>query len=154
MNHAITVGGLLATVAIFAGIVLCAIGALAVFAGGMSDAPSEGDSTSKTGCTLGVVGIVLIVIATLALSACATPAQQIKTVEVKVPVATTPLKPAQVPAVPAPLGPRPQSLSAAADLLLAKHCEFVAYALKADPLLRLSAGMQQQALGRFPECEK
>jgi hypothetical protein len=46
-----------------------------------------------------------------------------------------------VPPYPAPLGPRPQSLSAAADLLLAKHCEFVAYALKADPLLRLSAKM-------------
>jgi hypothetical protein len=68
-------------------------------------------------------------------------AVQTRTVEVKVPVAVQPIKPAQVPAVPAPLGPRPQSLSAAADLLLAKHCEFVAYALKADPLLRLSAGM-------------
>jgi hypothetical protein len=70
-----------------------------------------------------------------------------------VPVAVQPIKPAQVPAVPAPLGPRPQSLSAAADVLLAKHCEFVAYALKADPLLRLSAKMGMQALPKFPECE-
>lgn len=88
----------------------------------------------------------------LVLSGCATPATRTQTVEVKVPVAVQPIKPDQVPTVPAPLGPRPQSLSAAADLLLAKHCEFVAYALKADPLLRLSAGMQQQALAKFPEC--
>jgi hypothetical protein len=90
----------------------------------------------------------------LALAACQTPAQQIKTVEVKVPVAVQPIKPAQVPAVPAPLAKRPPSLSAAADLLLAKVCELEAYALKADPLLRLSAGMPQQPLARFPECEK
>jgi hypothetical protein len=86
--------------------------------------------------------------------ACSTPAIKDRIVEVSVPIATKPLKPEQVPAVPAPLGPRPSSLSAAADLLLAKHCEFVAYALKADPLLRLSAGMQQQALAKFPECER
>lgn len=94
------------------------------------------------------------ILLSLSLAACQTPAVQTRTVEVKVPVAVQPIKAAQVPAVPAPLGPRPQSLSAAADLLLAKHCEFVAYALKADPLLRLSAGMQQQALANFPECEK
>jgi hypothetical protein len=89
----------------------------------------------------------------MALAACATPATRTETVEVKVPVAVQPIKPEQVPAVPAPLGPRPQSLSAAADVLLAKHCEFVAYALKADPLLRLSAKMGMQALPKFPECE-
>lgn len=94
------------------------------------------------------------VIATaLALGGCAAGATRTQTVEVRVPVAIQPIKPDQVPAVPAPLGPRPQSLSAAADLLLAKHCEFVAYALKADPLLRLSAGEPQQALPQFPECE-
>lgn len=92
--------------------------------------------------------------ACLALTACATPATRTETVKVKIPVAVQPIKPEQVPAVPAPLGPRPQSLSAAADLLLAKHCEFVAYALKADPLLRQSAGMQQQVLAQFPECER
>jgi hypothetical protein len=79
---------------------------------------------------------------------------QTRTVEVKVPVAVQPIKPAQVPAVPAPLAKRPASLSAAADLLLAKVCELEAYALKADPLLRLSAGMPQQALAKFPECER
>jgi hypothetical protein len=95
----------------------------------------------------------LLIITALVLSGCATDATKTETVEVKVPVAVQPITPAQVPAVPAPLGPRPSSLSAAADLLLAKHCEFVAYALKADPLLRLSAKMQMQALPKFPECE-
>jgi hypothetical protein len=96
----------------------------------------------------------LILSSAALLAACQTPATRTQTVEVKVPVATHPITAAQVPAVPAPLGQRPSSLSAAADILLAKHCEFVAYALKADPLLRLSAGMQQQALAKFPECEK
>jgi hypothetical protein len=88
------------------------------------------------------------------LAGCSTPAIKDRIVEVDKPVAVQPIKPADVPPVPAPLGPRPQSLSAAADLLLAKHCEFVAYALKTDPLLRLSAGLQQQALAKFPECER
>jgi hypothetical protein len=89
----------------------------------------------------------------LALAGCQTPAIQTRTVEVKVPVATHPITAAQVPAVPAPLGPRPSSLSAAADLLLAKHCQFVAYALLTDPLLRVSAGLPPQALPKYPECE-
>jgi hypothetical protein len=96
----------------------------------------------------------LLIATVLVLSGCATPAVQTRTVEVKVPVAVQPIKPAQVPAVPAPLGPRPQSLSAAADALLAKHCEFVAYALLADPLLRLSAGEPPRPLPQFPECER
>lgn len=90
----------------------------------------------------------------LLLAACQTPATRTQTVEVKVPVAVQPIKPAQVPAVPAPLGPRPQSLSATADLLLAKHCEWVAYALLTDPLLRVSAGMPQRPLAKYPECER
>lgn len=87
------------------------------------------------------------------LAACATPATRTQTVEVKVPVAVQPITAAQVPTPPAPLGPRPQNLSAAADTLLAKVCEFVGYAIKADPLLRLSAGQQQGALPKYPECE-
>jgi ABC-type lipoprotein release transport system permease subunit len=75
-------------------------------------------------------------------------------VEVSKPVAVHPISAAQIPAVPAPLGPRPSSLSAAADLLLSKHCEFVIYVLKADPLLRLSAGLPQKELPSFPECQK
>jgi hypothetical protein len=94
----------------------------------------------------------LLIATALVLSGCATEATRTQTVEVKVPVAVQPIKPDQVPAVPAPLGPRPQSLSAAADQLLAKHCEFVGYALKADPLLRLAAGLPPLELPKFPEC--
>lgn len=86
-------------------------------------------------------------------SACSTPATRVEVKEIRIPVAVQSLRPDQIPQVPAPLGPRPKSLSAAADTLLASHCEFVAYVLKADPLLRLSAGLPQQSLPRFPECE-
>jgi hypothetical protein len=37
-------------------------------------------------------------------------------------------------------------------MLLAKVCQFVGYALKADPLLRLSAGEQPKILPKYPEC--
>jgi hypothetical protein len=63
------------------------------------------------------------------LAACQTPATRTQTVEVKVPVAVHPIKSEQVPIVPAPLGPRPASPSAAADILLADHCKWVAYGL-------------------------
>lgn len=86
-------------------------------------------------------------------SACATPAVRDRVVEVDKPVAVQPIAAKDVPAAPAPLGPRPQSLSAAADVLLSKVCEFEGYVLRADPLLRLSAGMKQQALPKYPECE-
>jgi hypothetical protein len=90
----------------------------------------------------------------LSLAACQTPAVQTRTVEVKIPVAVQPIKPAQVPAVPAPLPSRPSSLSAAADVLASKWCEAVSYFLKADPLLRVSAGQQPNALPTYPECER
>lgn len=89
----------------------------------------------------------------LALAACQSAPVKVETVEVKVPVAVRPIKAADVPTVPKPLGPRPQSLSAAADVLLSRWCAAVAYMLKADPLLRVSAGAPQAALGRYPECE-
>jgi type IV pilus biogenesis protein CpaD/CtpE len=96
----------------------------------------------------------LLIATALLLSGCATEATRTQTVEVKVPVATHPITVAQVPKVPDPLGKRPQSLSAAADQLLAKHCQWVAYALLADPLLRVSAGASQLPLPAYPECEK
>lgn len=89
----------------------------------------------------------------LLLAGCATGAVKERVVEVKVPVAVQPITAAQVPVVPAPLGLRPPSLSAAADLLLAKWCEAVGYMLRADPLLRISAGQQPVAVAGFPECE-
>lgn len=97
-----------------------------------------------------VLGLAILA---LLLAGCQTPATRTETVEFKVPVAVQPIKPEQVPAPPAPLPPRPTSLSAAADVLLAKVCELEAYVLRADPLLRLSAGLPQQALAKYPECE-
>jgi hypothetical protein len=96
----------------------------------------------------------LLVSLTVAAAACETPATRTETIEVKVPVAVQPIKPADVPKPPAPLGPRPQSLSAAADALLSKVCEFVGYTVKADPLLRVSAGQSPVELPRYPECER
>lgn len=111
--------------------------------------------TNARGSQFSAIRLLVPLIAAVGvMSSCATPAVKDRVVEVDKPVAVQPIKPADVPAVPAPLGPRPQSLSAAADLLLSKVCELESYALKADPLLRLSAGMQQQALARFPECER
>lgn len=98
--------------------------------------------------------LLVSLIAAAALTACATPAVQTRTVEVKVPVAVQPIKPAQVPVVPTPLPKRPPSLSAATDLLASKWCEAVSYFLRADPLLRVSAGEQPNALPIYPECEK
>lgn len=89
----------------------------------------------------------------LSLTACQTPALKDRIVEVDKPIAVQPIKPADVPKVPAPLPKRPSSLSAAADVLLSKICELEAYVLRADPLLRVSAGMPQQALAKYPECE-
>jgi hypothetical protein len=96
----------------------------------------------------------LLTVACLLLTGCASGAVRDRIVEVSKPVAVHPITAAQVPTVPAPLGPRPSSLSAAADLLLSKHCEWVAYALRADPLLRLSAGEAQKAPQAYPECQR
>lgn len=90
----------------------------------------------------------------LSLAACQSAPVKDRIVEVKIPIPTTPLKPAQVPAMPAPLPARPDNLSAAADILLAKVCEWVAYGLRAKPLLDVSAGQQPGEARHFPECER
>lgn len=95
----------------------------------------------------------LTLIPILLLAACQTPATRTEYKEVKVPVAVQPIKPEQVPLVPTPLPPRPSSLSAAADVLLSKWCEAVAYFIKANPALRISAGMPPQATPAYPECK-
>jgi hypothetical protein len=99
---------------------------------------------------------LLATVCTLALSlaGCQTPATKIETKEVLVPVATRPIKPDQVPTAPAPLPKRPSSLSAAADVLLADHCSWVAFGLKVMPLLQVSAGMPITPLPVYPECER
>jgi hypothetical protein len=85
---------------------------------------------------------------------CQTPAVKDRIIEVKVPVAVQPIKPEQVPPLPSPLPPRPGSLSAAADTLLSKVCEWVAYGIRAKPLLEVSAGQQPTDAPKFPECER
>lgn len=94
-----------------------------------------------------------ILILALAVAGCSTPPVRDRVVEVVKPVAIHPIKPDQVPALPSPLPPRPNSLSGAADILLAKWCEAVGYILKADPLLKVSSGQQPVDTQRYPECE-
>jgi hypothetical protein len=98
--------------------------------------------------------LVIAVVLSALTASCSTPVVRDRVVEVDKPIAVQPIKPADVPPVPAPLGPRPQSLSAAADVLMSHWCAAVAYMLKADPLLRVSAGMPQEALPEYAECER
>lgn len=72
---------------------------------------------------------------------------------VSVPVAVRPVQPDQIPALILPLNNRPASDAAAADLLLAKFCEALEYMFKADPLLRVSAGLEPRPFPRYPQCE-
>jgi hypothetical protein len=98
-----------------------------------------------------------LAIAALLLAGCSTPptVTKVETVEVKVPVAVQPIAAVDVPSVPAPLPKRSGNLSADADTLLAKVCEWVGYGIKADPLLRRSAGDKSPpVVPPFPECEK
>lgn len=39
-----------------------ALGALMIFAGGMSDAPAEGDAVSSRGCVIAVGGIIALIV--------------------------------------------------------------------------------------------
>lgn len=61
MNHAITLGGLLCAIGIIAGILAILFGALEFMAGGMSDAPSEGNAAAKQGCIVAAVGLVAVI---------------------------------------------------------------------------------------------
>lgn len=103
----------------------------------------------------GCLAAGLNLVAALTLAGCETPTVvRDKIVEVQVPVAVQPITPAQVPAPPKPLPPRPASLSAAADALLSKVCEWVAYGVRADPLLKVSSGQAPNGMASFPECER
>jgi hypothetical protein len=111
------------------------------------------DAIRMRACAL--IVLLAFVVGALALSGCASaPPVRDRVVEVKVPVAVQPIAAKDVPPPPKPLGPRPSSLSAAADVLLSKVCELEAYVLKADPLLRLSAGGKPVELPPYPECER
>lgn len=97
-----------------------------------------------------IVGLALLV------SACAHTKTEFvdRAVEVDKPVAVQPITANDVPAVPGPLGAPPATDEQRRQLLLSKVCEFVAYALLADPALRHSAGLPPQALPDYPECDK
>lgn len=60
MHHAITIGDLALGVALLIGLGICAFGALAAFAGGMSDNPEASASASKSGCIALLVGGALV----------------------------------------------------------------------------------------------
>lgn len=120
---------------------------------GIGQPPSRDPASSISKVLVAIAAVAIFAFLIAALTACSTPATRTQTVEVKVPVAVQPIKPEQVPTPPAPLPKRPASLSAAADLLASKWCEAVGYFLKADPLLRVSAGQPQSALSPYPECE-
>lgn len=156
MNHAVTFGELLRGLGVLVGIGLLLFG-IADFAGGsMSDDPAAGDSAGKSGCEIGIVGLIVIV---LCLVACSTPKVQPiqyvdRTVEVDKPVPVHPIKPEDVPALPAPLGAPPPTWKQRAEAALGKLCEFVAYGLTADPMLHTSAGIPPLATEPvYPECQ-
>lgn len=93
-----------------------------------------------------------ILILALLLSSCGTPAVKDRPVPISVPIATHPIAAADVPVPPAPLPKRPATATAALDVAMAGYCQMVAYVLKADPLLRVSAGLPQQDVAKYPEC--
>jgi hypothetical protein len=59
MNHAITVGGLLLSLGLLAGLLASLGGFMAVLAEGMSDAPSA--DNGKSGCAAIIVGLILMI---------------------------------------------------------------------------------------------
>jgi fatty acid desaturase len=63
MHHSITVADLLRALGAIAALGLLGFGALAWFAGGMSDNGEAGAQAGRTGCIMGVAGIVLLVAA-------------------------------------------------------------------------------------------
>jgi hypothetical protein len=94
------------------------------------------------------------IVLALALAGCQTPATKTVVQEVRVPVAVQPIKPADVPALPAPLPKRPADARQALDVALAQVCRWVAFGLRAEPLLRVSAGLPPQEAPAYPECSK
>lgn len=100
----------------------------------------------------------LILFGALALSACATPApiHDIRTQEVAVTHVERAVTEQQVREIapPAPMGPRPSALSAALDLAVAKLCEYVGYAGRADPLLQHAAGLTPVQRVVEPICQR
>lgn len=109
-----------------------------------------------------IAGLAILIVVCVfgALAACSTPAVRDRIVVEKVPVATRPIKAADVPTPPSPLPPKPKlangktDVSRAGDILLSDHCSWVAFGLKAFPLLRSAAGLPPRELPSYPECER
>jgi hypothetical protein len=59
VNHPITIGGLVLSLGLLAGLLALGGGLLAVMAEGMSDAPSE--DNGKSGCLTAIVGLILVI---------------------------------------------------------------------------------------------
>ncbi len=63
MNHAITFWQLLFGIVMLIGLASVALGALELFAAGMSDNPSAGDDAGRRGCLTALVGVVMVLVA-------------------------------------------------------------------------------------------
>jgi hypothetical protein len=61
MNHVVTVGGILGTLGIIVGFLVACFGLLMLFAGGMSDAPVEGEAAGRKGCAVALIGLFIII---------------------------------------------------------------------------------------------
>ncbi len=92
------------------------------------------------------------------ITACATPPAitRIDTRDVVVTKIERPLTEQQVRETvpPAPMGRRPEALSAALDLALAQMCAWVRYAERADPMLQHSAGIPVTQRVNEPICQR
>jgi uncharacterized membrane protein YphA (DoxX/SURF4 family) len=61
MNHAITVGGLLLVLGAIVSIPAFLFGLLMIFAGGMSNSPTEGESAASSGCLVTIISAIVLI---------------------------------------------------------------------------------------------
>jgi hypothetical protein len=154
VNDPVTTGALLRALGGIIAVIVIITGVGWWFAGSMSDAPEEGDAAGRQGCSIAIVGIILLA---LMLAACgdahpATPSDRI--VYVDRPVAVQPIKASDIPPLPAQLGPRPADARDGEAVALAGRCDAIAFVIKAWPLLLVAAGLPPAAAPDFPECDK
>lgn len=100
--------------------------------------------------------LLISTVVCLGLAACATTrVREIETRDVVITRTERPLTSAQVEglAPPAPLGPRPGPLSSALDAAMAKLCEYVGWADRADAMLRHAAGLPAAQRIVEPVCQ-
>ncbi|MEA3042956.1 MAG: hypothetical protein QOH47_794 [Sphingomonadales bacterium] len=100
----------------------------------------------------------LIILAALAATACATTGARVREVQTQDVVVThveQAITAQQVrdTAPPPPMGPRPATISGALDAALAKLCEYVGYADRADVLIHHGAGLAPASRVFEPVCQ-